>query len=115
MHIPGKKSALAAAVMAVSLLGNGVVLADGGRYHDNRQGYGHHGDYAQQKHYKKRHHRESRYGGYHDRGYYYKGNRGRHVTNYYEYGDDDDGDEKLLIGLAIGGLIGYAINNAGYQ
>ena len=36
----------------------------------------------------------------------------RHVTNYYKYEDDDD-DDKLLIGLAIGGLIGYAINSAG--
>jgi len=114
MRIPGKKSALAAAVMAVSLLGNGVVLADGGRYQDNRQGYGHQVDYGHLKYCKKRHYRESRYGGYHDRDYTYKGNRGRHVTNYYEY-DDDDGAEKLLIGLAIGGLIGYAINHADYQ
>jgi len=114
MRIPVKKSALAAAVMAVSLLGNSAVLADGGRYHADRQGYGHHGDYGQQKHYKKRYHRESRYSGYHDRSHYYKGHPGRHVTNYYEYDDDDD-DDKLLIGLAIGGLIGYAINQAGYQ
>jgi len=115
MRIPVKKSALAAAVMAVSLLGNGVVLADGGRYHADRQGHGYHGNYGQQMQHRKWQHKESRYGGYHDRGYYFKGNRGRHVTNYYEYSDDDDGDEKLLIGLAIGGLIGYAINNAGYQ
>ncbi|MGD8619383.1 MAG: hypothetical protein PVH54_09390 [Gammaproteobacteria bacterium] len=109
MRIPVKKSALAAAVMAVALLGNGVVLADGGRYHYNRQDYGH------QKQYKQRHHKANRYAGYHDRDYYYQGHHGRHVTNYYEYDDDDDGDEKLLIGIAIGGLLGYVINHAGYE
>ena len=114
MHTPGKKSVLAAAIMAVSLLGNGVVLADSGRYHNDRQDYGHHRDYGHQKHYKKQHRKEFRYGGHHDRGYYSGGHHGRQVTNYYEYDDDDD-DEKLLIGLAIGGLIGYAINHAGYE
>ena len=108
MRTPVKKSALAAAVMAVALLGNGVVLADGGRYHNNRQDYGH------QKQYKQRHHKANRYAGYHSRDYY-QGHHGRHVTNYYKYDDDDDGDEKLLIGIAIGGLLGYAINHAGYE
>ena len=107
MRKPITKSVLMAAAMAVSLLGNGSVLADGGRYHGGSHDYGH------QKHYKQQHYRQHRYGGHHDRGYY-KGHHGKHVTNYYEY-DDDDGDEKLLFGLAIGGLIGYAINHAGYQ
>jgi len=115
MRIPGKKSTLAAAIVAISLLGNGVVLADGGRYHDNRQDYGHHGNYGHQKQYQKqRHHKGYRYGGHHDRGYHDKGHYGRHVTNYYEYGDDDDDNENLLIGLAIGGLLGYAINHPDY-
>jgi len=103
-----KKSTLAAAVMAVSLLGNGAVLADGGRYYHDRQNYGHH------QHDKKRQYKALRYGGHHQRGYHDKRHHGRHVTNYYEYDDDNDA-EKLLIGLAIGGLIGYAINRADYQ
>ena len=107
MRTATKKSALAAAVMAVSLLGNAAVLADGGRYHHDRQDYGHH------QHDKKRQHQDSRYGGHHQRGYHDRHHHGRHVTNYYEYDDDNDA-EKLLIGLAIGGLIGYAINHAEY-
>jgi hypothetical protein len=111
MRIPTKKSALAAIVMAASLPGSGVVLADWDRYHDNRHYYGH------QKPYQQWHHKGYRYGGHDDRNYYGNGHYGRHVTNYYEYDDDDDddGDEKLLIGIAIGGLLGYAINHADYE
>ena len=103
MRKPAKKSVLAAAIMAVSLLGSGVALADGGRYHAD------HRDYVHQK----RHYKDYRYGIHHDRGYYYRGHHGSYVTNYYEYDDDDD--DKLLIGLAIGGLLGYAINHADYE
>jgi ABC-type nickel/cobalt efflux system permease component RcnA len=109
MRLPITKSVLTATVMAVSLLGNGVAQADGGRYHGDSHDHGH------QNQYRKRHHREHRYGGHHDRSYY-KGHYGRHVTNYYEYDDDDDDDdEKLLIGIALGGLLGYAINHAVHE
>jgi hypothetical protein len=113
MRKPTIKSAFIAAAMAVSLLGSGVVLADAGRYRDDRHDSGHLRDYGHQKQYKQRHHKQYRYGGNHDRGYYHRGHHGSHVTNYYEY-DDNDSDE-LLIGLAIGGLLGYAINHAGYE
>lgn len=114
MHTATIKSVFTATILAVSLLGTGVVLADGGRYHNDRQGHGHQRDYGHVKHFRQHHKKRSRYGGHHDRVYYYKGYPGRQVTNYYEYDDDND-DEKLLIGLALGGLIGYAINHAGYE
>ena len=81
-----------AALLVLSLAGSGSAWADGGRHH-GRQGHGHYGKHHEYK----RHH--------------YKGHHDRHVTNYYRYEEDDD-NEKLLIGLVMGGLIGYAINNA---
>ncbi|MEZ5541736.1 MAG: hypothetical protein R3F42_06810 [Pseudomonadota bacterium] len=44
---------------------------------------------------------------YRDR--HYDRHEDRHITRYYH--DDDDG-EKLLLGLVVGGILGYAINNA---
>jgi hypothetical protein len=114
MRIPTTKSLLSAAIMAVTLLGNGVVLADAGRYHGDRQNASHHRNYGHEKRYQQRYPRTHRYSGHADRGYYHKGHYGRHVTNYYEYDDDDD-DEKLLIGIALGGLLGYAITQADHQ
>jgi len=58
---------------------------------------------------------------------YYKGHNKHHYKNYgkyygghnYGYGgyggyydDDDDDDEKLLIGLVVGGILGYALNES---
>jgi hypothetical protein len=87
------KSALLAAVMAVSLPGNNVTFADGGRYHSDWH------DSGQHKQYQRWHHSER--------------DHGSHVANYCAYDDDDN--KKLLTGLAIGGLLGYAIFHAGYE
>jgi hypothetical protein len=103
MRKPATKSALAAAIMADSLPGSDVALADGRRYHADHRDYGH----------LRWHYRESRYGGHHDRGYYFRDHHGSHVTNFYEYDDDDT--DKLLIGPAPGSLPGYAINHAVYE
>ncbi len=50
--------------------------------------------------------------------YKHQYNKRRHYSqgshNNYYYRDDDD-DEKLLIGLVVGGILGYAINNAQHQ
>ncbi|HYQ73201.1 MAG TPA: hypothetical protein VET88_14890 [Gammaproteobacteria bacterium] len=113
MRMATTKSALIAAVMAATLLGNGAVLADGNRYHPDRQGYSHPRDAGHRNHDKKPYLKKSRYGGRHDHGNHHRGRHDWHVTNYYKY-DDDSNAEKLLIGLAIGGLIGYAISNAEY-
>ena len=51
-------------------------------------------------------------GGKHNKYYGHRGGHGhgKHVTKYkYKYDDDDDG-EKFLIGLLVGGIAGYAIN-----
>lgn len=92
MNIRTLAAAHVAALLVLSLAGSGSVWADGGR-HYGRHGNGHHGKHQEYQ----RHH--------------YKGHQGRHITNYYRYEDDHD-NEKLLIGLVMGGLIGYAINNA---
>lgn len=88
------RSLLAAAV-ALALAAPGAAMADrrgGDRYYGH--GDRHHHDY---RHGYRKHH--------HDRHQHYRGHRGRH--NYYYYRDDDDDD--LLLGLVVGGLLGYAI------
>jgi len=94
---------LLAAVVALSLALPGLASADHyghGRYKHN---YKHH-------HGQKKHHR---YGhrGHHGKHYRHggRGYRDKHITHYYK---DDDSDEKLLIGLVVGGILGYAINSA---
>ncbi|MGB5440385.1 MAG: hypothetical protein WBN90_12150 [Gammaproteobacteria bacterium] len=82
------------------------VHRDNRRYERSRDG---HRDkyYAYNKHRKntyKRHHYKDSY-----RPRYYRGHGGR---SYYYYDDDDDNDENLLIGLLMGGLVGYAISSA---
>lgn len=74
-----------AIMMAMTLSSPGTVWA-GGKHHYERHGNGHH-----QKH----HH----YKGHHKSGH-----------NYRRYDSDDD--EKLLIGLLLGGVFGYAISSA---
>ena len=74
---------------------------------NDRHGYGHSGH--QDKHYSNYNHRKNKYKRHHYKGghqnYYNRGYGG----NYYKY--DDDSDEKLLIGLLVGGLVGYAISS----
>ena len=81
------------AVVALSLAVPGIASADrrgdGYRGHGDRHGY-----------------RELRRDRHHDRHDY----RDRHITRYYRHDDDDDQD--LLIGLVVGGILGYAINGA---
>jgi len=100
---------------AVSLAGDdGRKYRHGYAHHDDR-GYRHHKrDYRHHKrewrehrrnHYKhhRKHHSKHHYK--HHRKHHYSR---RHYNNHY-YKDDDD-HEKLLIGLVVGGLIGYALN-----
>ena len=81
--------------------------------HRDRRGHdrirGGHRDkyYAYNKHRKNKHKRHYYKDGYRPR--YYRGHGGR---SYYYYNDDYDSDDDLLIGLLMGGLIGYAINSA---
>ncbi|MGB5472052.1 MAG: hypothetical protein WBQ78_01075 [Gammaproteobacteria bacterium] len=97
---------LLATVVALSLAMPGMASADrrgdGYRDHGDRHGYRHNQGYKKQ--YQGRHH--DRRGYYRDRHPNYRGYRDRHVTRYYSYDDDND---DLLLGLAIGGLLGYAI------
>ena len=102
-------SALVAALISVTLTGSGAALADGGRNHDGWRDSGHRIDHRKQHYGDHRRHRDHVI----YRNYYY-GHPG-HVNRYYNYDDNDDGDENLLIGLALGGLIGYAISNGDYN
>lgn len=102
-----KARSIIAAMVALSLVGSGNALA--GKKHDRHDyGYskgGHHGKhYSYNKHRKYKRGPNSYYGGHR-----YPYNRG--YGSYY-YKNDDDSDEKLLIGLLVGGLVGYAINGA---
>ncbi len=134
MHI--KIPSLLAAVLAVSLAGSGAALADDSRRYSDRHDYGshqdrqhsryqsrdHYGDrhqkrnhYQSRDHYGDRHHNKRRHKWVHkqDRHHYKHHKKQRHYNRHnYAYRYDDDDDEKLLIGLVLGGLIGYAINNA---
>ncbi|UCC55922.1 MAG: hypothetical protein JSU75_11355 [Gammaproteobacteria bacterium] len=109
MRLSRKTRSLVAAIMSLSLVLPSVALAGGGHSygHGDRHsgGYGkghgkgrHHGDYRK-PHYK-----------HHGGGHYYRGRHGKHVTKYkYEYDNDN---ENLLIGLLVGGLVGYAIGDS---
>lgn len=92
-----KPRSLLATVVALSLAIPGLAAADrrGGDYraHGDRHEY--------RSAYRERHHDR------HDRHDY----RDSHVTTRYYSHDDDDG-EKLLLGLVVGGILGYAINGA---
>jgi Ni/Co efflux regulator RcnB len=123
---------LLAAVLAISLAGPGVALADDNRRNYDRHDYGSHQDRQHSRHNSREHHgdrhnykRRHAYADKHDRRHYkqgrrhykqdrhhYKHDRHHYNRHNYAYRYDDDDDEKLLIGLVLGGLIGYAINNA---
>jgi hypothetical protein len=78
---------LLAALMAFSFTAPDTSWAGGGgKHHYDRHGYSHH----QKHHHYKRHHKP---------GYSYR-----------RYDSDDD--EKLLIGLLLGGVFGYALSSA---
>jgi hypothetical protein len=83
---------LLAAALALTLAVPGAAMADrrgGGQYYGH--GDRHHDRHGYRHHYRDRHH------------YYYPGHRNRYY--YYRDGHDDD----LLLGLVVGGLLGYAI------
>jgi len=86
MNFRLKTPVILAAMMAMTLTFSDTVRADGKHQYD-RHGNGH---YQKHQHYK-RHNKP---------GYSYR-----------RYDSDDD--EKLLIGLLLGGVFGYAISNAG--
>lgn len=98
-----KLRCLLAAVIAFSLVLPGLASAEkyGHRHykHGYKHNYGH--NYGHKKHHR---HGNRHYGGH---GYYNK-----HVTHYYKH---DNSNEKLLIGLVVGGILGYAINNAQHR
>jgi hypothetical protein len=91
-----KPQSILAAVVALSLALPGAAMADR-RGHDGYQkghssGYGHKG---YKHHYRDRHH-------------YPKHRRGYTTKHHYYHDDGDD----LLIGLVVGGILGYALNSA---
>ncbi|MGB5472054.1 MAG: hypothetical protein WBQ78_01085 [Gammaproteobacteria bacterium] len=104
-----KPRSLLAAVVALSLAVPGMASADrrGDGYRDQGDRHGYKQSHGYKKQYRDRHYdRHDRGGRHYDRHEY----RDRHITHYYKQ-DDDDG-EKLLIGLLVGGVLGYAINGA---
>ena len=82
---------LLSAVLALALVVPGMASAGKYGHGNHRHAYKHHGH---GKHY-------GHYGG---RAYHNK-----HITHHYKH---DYGNEKLLIGLVVGGILGYAINSA---
>jgi hypothetical protein len=88
---------VASAVLGMILGTSAEALADGGRHHGG--GHGHYGyERGHHKHHpvRKGHYRAypRSYGGHH---------KHRH--------DDDDDQENLLIGILVGGLVGYAMGS----
>ncbi len=111
------KGLITAAVAAVLIAGSGMALAER-RDHDRGHDRGHQG-YSYDRH-SGRHYDRGRHG------YSYKQHSGRHYArghhgnrHYYKYRGHNTyyggGDERLLIGLIVGGLIGYAINDAQHR
>ena len=112
-------SALIVAVLGFTLGMPGSALADRddrGHRHGHSQHDGH--KYRQHRRDHKHHKRHDKHRKHHAKRHYKhhkKHHHGRHghggYRNYYYYEKDDDDDhEKLLIGLVIGGILGYALN-----
>jgi len=89
-----KHPLLVAAVAAIFLAGSGVTWADGSHYRTDRHGYGIHQGY---------HHQKYRY----DSRPHYRHVQKKKVVKHNDNRDDDT----LLIGLLVGGLVGYAISH----
>lgn len=88
-----KSRYLLIAVIAFSLVMPGLASAD--RYkHGHKYGHG------QNKHYRQ----GNRHQGYEG--------SSKNINHYYKH---DNSSEKLLIGLVVGGIVGYAINNAQHR
>lgn len=83
---------LLAAVITASLAVPGAAMAD-------KRGHG-----ARDYGYKSGRHQSYKYDRHH-----YRGNAGRHYSYGQSHHDDDD---DLLIGLVVGGVLGYALNSA---
>lgn len=104
-----KPRSLLAAVIALTLAVPGLATADRrdrddrdyrhDRHHDRDYRSGHR-ERDRERHYDRHDYRVDR----HD----YRVDR--HVTHHYRHDDDDD--ENLLIGLVVGGVLGYALNSA---
>jgi hypothetical protein len=99
-----KLQSILAAVVALSLALPGAAMAD------RRGDDGHHRDYRgghSYKHPKSHKSHKSHYGNRH----HYRGYRGKYAPRNYYYNDDDNGED-LLIGLVVGGILGYALNSS---
>ncbi len=92
-----KPRSILAAVVALSLALPGAALA-GGKGRGDHHG-GHHGGHGY-KHYGHGKHYKHHYGGHY----------GKHGSKHYYY-DNNDYDD-ALIGLVVGGILGYALSNA---
>ena len=92
---------LLAALLTVSLAVPGAAMADR-RGHEGRD-FGYRFDHGRAEHHRDRYRDRD-----HDR-YRYRDYGDRHVTRVYR---DRGDDGRLLLGLVVGGLLGYAINNA---
>jgi hypothetical protein len=99
-------------MMALSLALPGGALAGG----DHHKGYrsnqhnGHAGKYHGYRGHAGKHHGYRGHSGK-QRGYRYHGGYSRKYVTKYNYDDDNDG-ENLLIGLLVGGVVGYAIGDS---
>jgi len=91
-----KLRSLLAAIVTFSLALPGIASAD---HRSDRHGHGDRHGHSYSQGYK-HHHR--------DRHADYRGHPGRYITNTYRHDDDND----LLLGLVVGGILGYAINGA---
>jgi hypothetical protein len=94
MKTPNKSASVLAAFLALSLAASGSAWAGSDRYSHPHKTYKH----------------ETHRYGHHDR----HGYKQRHYRDHgrYQRNRHDDDDEKLLIGLIIGGVIGYAISQS---
>ncbi len=103
-------SALIAVAMGLSLGAPSMAVAGDNHKYQQRHGYQDDNGYKHNRHYKqqKRHYKRHRKHNDHRQHY------GRSYNNNNYYSRDDDDDEKLLIGLVVGGILGYAINNSQY-
>lgn len=112
MNIKSISGAVCAALLGVSAGLPATALADDHRGHyRDRDHHGHHYERHHERH-SKQHRRHWKKHRKHARERYRHHRRHDHYAynNYYQ--DDDDDHEKLLIGLVVGGILGYALNES---
>ncbi len=116
MNAKAITGALIAAIAGFTLALPGIALADrddrGHRQAQSQHDGHNHRQRARESTQDRRHAKRDAYSGHRERDHHKFSKREHRRHGYYR---DDDDDEKLLIGLVVGGILGYALNEGSHN